>query len=80
MTIKPDSACFQNRDPKKNIGKRSGRKFAITFSRENDSYYVYSDGSTELAKKNAKRDLAVMIKSHLNNDEVFCKPFSEIEW
>lgn len=57
--INSSDIYYQNSIPEKNIAKKSGKEFCIFFQKDK-VYMLFKDGSSELIKKNAPNDQALM--------------------
>lgn len=68
---------YKHKDPSKNIGKTSGKKFVVMFDIK--SYVLREDGSKELVKHDATTDLLTMMR---DDGEELIHYFNEtqIEW
>lgn len=83
--MNPETACFQNIDPNKNIGKSSGKRFAVFFKKRNgnqtalDAYGIHSDGTTYFIKESSRADVEAL-KVGVQAGEIVVKKFKDLTW
>jgi len=60
---------FQNKDPKKNIGMKTGQQFVVMF--KISSYVLRKDGSEELVKENDENNfISLMLNSIIKDSDI----------